>query len=105
VTMPCWPPDWSLCDSALSEWASSHFLTLIKDWQGDSDVVRSVWLEEKQVQIWLEPPDAENFVEVNAARRSDLVKSGWDYSIKFKVPLSRLEEALEVIWNTVKDWR
>jgi hypothetical protein len=99
-----WPPDYSLCDPAFSDWATKQSLAVVKDWQGDSDVVRTVWLDEKQVQMWLDPPDTEKFVTVNAARRSDLNASGWDFSIKLRVPIQRLREALDVVWKTVNGW-
>ncbi len=99
-----WPPDFSPCDAALSTWASKHDLNIIRDWQGDSDVTRTVWMDQMQVQIWLDSIGTERFVNVNAAQRSNLIQSGRDYSIKFKVPLPRLGEALEVVWKIVQEW-
>ena len=88
-------------DSALSEWEKLHgtvFLKLFRD-----DEVRTIWLSGK-VQIWVDPPDAEGYVTLNASELKQELPSKWGRSLKTRVEISQVSNGLSEIWNKAQSW-
>ena len=94
-------PDYSLIDPVLFEWAEAHALRIDSDYKGY--VVRSIWWKER-VQIWVDSPDPEGFLTVNAAERRPDLASQWGRSIKVRVTPGELESTLNSVWAKVSEW-
>jgi len=54
--------------------------------------------------MWVDPPDAEDHVFVNAAERRPDLPSQWGRSLKFRVQVLELATTLEKVWAEAKTW-
>lgn len=93
--------DYSVIDPVLSQWAERHGLNIDCDYKGY--VVRSIWWQGK-IQIWLDAPDSEEHVLINAAEKRPDLRSQWGRSLKYRVQVPELAAGLETVWSEVKKW-
>jgi len=88
-------------DSSLIEWEKAHGIEFIRQYRDDA--VRTFWLDRK-VQIWVDPPDKEQYVKITAAELKESLPSKWGCSLAMRLPVTEILRGLEEAWSKGQGW-
>jgi len=93
-------------DSVFLSWAAKRGVRILTQFRDDP--VRTYWifdnLGQKQVQVWLTPPDKVGNTEVHAAKLDPSIASQWSRSLKIVAKPGQFEKILDEVLEVGLVW-
>ncbi len=94
--------DYVAIDPSLEAWSQKHGFAFERESKGYP--TRSIWLEGK-LQLWIDAPDAEDYVRVHLAELQTQLPSKWGRSINWRTTQTELLMCLDHVWSLGQQWR
>jgi hypothetical protein len=94
--------DFTAIDPYIKPWAATNGLRFLEE---DRDYeIRSIWLGQREVQIWLETLDDEGYTKLHISKIEMSLASKWGKSIVWRTKPEELPGCLDIALSAGRSW-
>jgi hypothetical protein len=94
--------DYLAIDPTLAIWSKKYGVVFERLSKGYP--VSSFWIEAR-LQLWIDAPDAEDYVRVHLAELKAELPSKWGRSINWRTDQQELADCLDQVWLIGQQWK